>query len=65
MEFRVECFNMFNHANFDIPPAGQGIVFTGATGPNQSVGILNPTAGLILDTITTSRQIQLSVRFNF
>jgi hypothetical protein len=56
---------MFNHANFDIPPAGQGIVFTGATGPNQSVGILNPTAGLILDTITTSRQIQLSVRFNF
>ena len=65
MEFRAEFFNIFNHANFDIPPYGQGIVFTGATGPNQSVGIPNPTAGLILDTITTSRQIQLSLRFNF
>jgi hypothetical protein len=53
MEFRAEVFNVFNHANFDIPPSGQGAVFTGATGPNNSVGVLNPTAGLILDTITT------------
>jgi len=48
--FRAEVFNLPNHPNF-ATPSGQ-IAFT-------------PTAGRITSTVTTSRQIQLGLKFTF
>ncbi|HEX3880458.1 MAG TPA: carboxypeptidase regulatory-like domain-containing protein, partial [Bryobacteraceae bacterium] len=54
MQFRAEFFNILNHANFNTPNA---ITFT-PTG-------VSPTAGVITSTATTSRQIQLAIKFLF
>jgi hypothetical protein len=50
-EFRAECFNLVNHANFGLP-----VVATFAS------GAVSPTAGLITYTSTTQRQIQLGLK---
>ncbi len=55
LQLRAEVFNIPNRANFAIP--SQRNVFT-TTGPVAS-------AGLITNTLTTSRQIQLGARFDF
>ncbi len=52
--FRAEAFNLLNHTNFGTPNA---IVFSGTA--------VSPSAGLITSTITTSRQIQFSLRMSF
>jgi hypothetical protein len=57
LQFRAEMFNIPNHANFGRPSNG---VFTG-TFP----GRLNPTAGRITSTNTTSRQVQFALRLSF
>jgi len=54
LQFRAEFFNMFNHTNFNTP---NPVVFTAATGGPS------PTAGVITSTSTTSRQIQLGLKF--
>jgi hypothetical protein len=54
LQFRAECFNLANHANFGTPNA---IVFSGAD--------INPSAGLITDTVTTSRQLQFGLKLTF
>lgn len=54
LEFRAECFNLQNRANFATP---NGTVFSG-TAPNAS-------AGLISSTVTTSRQLQLGLKLIF
>jgi len=51
LQFRVECFNMFNHTNFGTPNA---IVF--------SSGAPSPSAGLITATATSSREIQFGLK---
>jgi hypothetical protein len=56
-QFRAEFFNVPNRANFGRVLSG---VFSGAF-----PGRLNPTAGRINSTITTSRQIQFALRFSF
>ena len=53
-QFRVEAFNLLNHANFGIP---SGAVFSGTT--------INPVAGVIASTATTSRQIQFGLKLMF
>jgi hypothetical protein len=53
LQFRLELFNMLNHANFNTPNA---IVFTPA---------LSPTAGVITSTSTTSRQIQFALKLRW
>jgi outer membrane receptor protein involved in Fe transport len=58
VEFRVEVFNLANHANFRIPEATQRTVLNRGNRLNES-------AGLITTTTTPSRQIQLSGRFEF
>jgi hypothetical protein len=54
LQFRAECFNVQNRANFGTPNA---IVF--------SNGAVSPSAGLITSTVTTSRQIQFGLKLMF
>jgi len=49
LQFRTEIFNLFNHAQFDLP--------------NTSIG--NPTAGIITGIVGTPRQIQFALRLSF
>ncbi len=54
LQFRAECFNIQNRANFGTPNA---VVF--------SSGVVSPSAGLISNTVTTSRQIQFGLKLIF
>jgi hypothetical protein len=54
LEFRAECFNLQNRANFGTP---NPVVFSGTA--------ISPSAGLISNTTTTSRQLQLGVKLIF
>ncbi len=66
VEFRMDIFNSLNRPNFDVPNnttafnvAGGDIIFSNPSG--VPVG----NAGQIFRTVTTSRQIQFSLRVNF
>ncbi len=70
IEFRAEFFNIFNHANFGTPSgAAYAGTLTDGGYAEDPVGFTaqNPlgTAGSILNTVTTSRQIQLSLKLLF
>ena len=54
LQFRAELFNVINHTNFGAPSTQ---AFSGNT--------INGTAGAILDTATTSRQVQFALKLNF
>ena len=54
LQFRVEAFNVFNHANFSHPEL---IVFAGSE--------IAGSAGTILSTATRERQIQFALRLQF
>jgi len=54
LQFRTEAFNLFNRANFYAPGLN---AFTGTT--------INPAAGFISSTTTTSRQIQFGLKLIF
>ncbi len=54
LQFRAECFNIQNRANFGTPNT---TVF--------SSGVVSPSAGLISSTVTTSRQIQFGLKLIF
>jgi hypothetical protein len=49
LQFRTEIFNLFNHAQFDLP--------------NTSVG--SPNAGIITGIVGTPRQVQFALRLSF
>jgi hypothetical protein len=55
VQFRMEIFNILNHANFN-PPTANNQVFNGDGTP------VGPTAGLLDSTSTTSRQIQFAIK---
>jgi hypothetical protein len=54
VQFRMEIFNILNHANFN-PPTSNSQVFDGSGNPVGSAGLLNTTA-------TTSRQVQFALK---
>ena len=54
LQFRAEVFNLLNHTNFSFPNA---VVFQGSN--------INPSAGVITATTTSSRQIQLALKLLF
>ena len=58
IQFRVEFFNVFNHANFAVPTVGNLTVFNSATERNT-------TAGQITQTSTPGRQLQFALRIAF
>ena len=55
LQFRAEFFNLPNHPNLGAP---NGTVF-------RTDGSRNPTVGRITNTVGTSRQVQLALRFEF
>ncbi len=54
LQFRAECFNVSNRANFGTPNV---VVFSGAA--------VSPSAGLITNTVSTSRQLQFGLKLMF
>ena len=63
-QFRVEYFNILNHANFMTP---NPVVFSSGPTPAKlsAAPALSPTAGVITSTATTSRQLQFALKFLF
>jgi outer membrane receptor protein involved in Fe transport len=60
LQFRVECFNLLNHSNFNLPTSGLngGGIFSQA-------GVVNPAGAAITSTVTTNRQIQFALKALF
>jgi hypothetical protein len=60
IQVRLEIFNLFNRANFDLPfndPDGQAVF--------DETGVRLPTAGRIFETSTDAREAQIAIRFAF
>jgi hypothetical protein len=60
VQFRVEMFNILNHANFAAPGP-----FDGNTDILDGSGRPNPAAGQLVRTSTPERQIQFALKFVF
>ncbi len=59
LQFRLETFNIFNHPNFAVPDYPNRQVFLDAS------GTINPQAGEIARTVSSSRQLQFAFRLSF
>jgi hypothetical protein len=57
VQIRLEAFNFLNRANFAVPSSR--VAFTNAAGD------IAPNWGRITSTVTTSRQIQLGLKYLF
>jgi hypothetical protein len=60
IQFRAEFFNIFNHPNFSLPTSTNFV-----SGATVGTGKINPSAGVITSTTTSSRQIQFGVKVLF
>ena len=57
LDFKVDVFNTLNHPNFALPSSTQVL--------NPTTGAYISGAGKITKTVTSSRQLQFSMRFVF
>jgi outer membrane receptor protein involved in Fe transport len=55
-QFRMEVFNILNRANFQVPGITNDNIFS-------PTGSLDPSAGLLLATTTSAREIQFALKF--
>ena len=58
VQFRMEAFNLLNHANFSLPSSSALNLF-------NARGVLSGTAGRISSTATRARELQLALRLDF
>jgi hypothetical protein len=73
LQFRIEAFNLFNRANFDLPSnsdnGAQIFSFSPASGGNPASFSLTPGAGQIFGTVPLqfgdARELQLALKFLF
>jgi hypothetical protein len=69
LEFRMETFNLFNHANFATPEVGvadtpnAAVVFPGSATAATEARL--SSVGIIQRTSTLSRQIQFALKILF
>ena len=62
LNFRGEFFNVLNHANFDTP----GVTLYNSVGATVNTpSILTSSAGRVIGTATTARQVQLALKLVF
>jgi hypothetical protein len=57
-QFRVEVFNILNHANFATPTLANSEIF-------DSSGTAVPSAGFLTATTTSARQMQFAMKFTW
>ena len=64
LQFRAEIFNALNHANFNTPNLIVAVLTPPPAGSTtaSTASQINPTAGQITSTSTTSRQIQFGLK---
>jgi hypothetical protein len=66
IEFRAECFNLFNHVNFANPISNLNAVTSSGGSIDSNGRITNPgDFGRIISTSNNPRIIQFAVKFNF
>lgn len=69
VQFRIEAFNLFNRANFDLPAnsddGSQIFNYTPASGSNPASFTRTPSAGRIFSTVGDARELQLALKFIF
>lgn len=61
IQFKTEFFNLFNRANFALPPRTNMEIFTDAGPAAKPL----PAVGRITNTVTTARQIQFALKVIF
>jgi Carboxypeptidase regulatory-like domain len=64
LQFRTELFNTLNHANFNTPNLIVAVLTPPPAGSTtaSTASQMNPTAGQVTSTSTTSRQIQFALK---
>jgi hypothetical protein len=69
LQLRVEAFNLFNRANFNLPvnsdEGTQVFTYLPASGSQPASFMRTPNAGRIFETVSGPREIQLGLKFTF
>jgi len=69
LQLRLETFNLFNRANFDIPTNSENgpqvFTYLPASGSTPAVFLPSASAGKIFTTIGDAREIQFGIKFVF
>jgi hypothetical protein len=69
VQLRLEAFNLFNRANFDLPSNAddgtQLFTFTPASGSRPASFARTPNAGRIFQTVGPPREIQVALKLTF
>ena len=64
-QFRVEVFNILNHANFQSPNLVNADIYNADTTANFNTSTSTGTAGVLTATTTSSRQVQFALKLSW